>query len=218
MFLACTNLMGGAGTVYNSSNVDKTYARIDKGTSEPGYLTAASTAPDKPTVVIKTAFGGKTVQFNCTDPEAEIYYQTGSSNITASSKHVKAGTTVFFNTPMTGKDAAIYFKAYKNGKWSVVGKWGLLNVKIDKPIITPSGKASENNFKVYTQTKNSYIIYTLDGSVPSINEGTQKLTVKNGKIVWGTSAVINIPKGKTIKAIAIRNGLVTSDVVTYTNK
>ncbi|MBQ5311258.1 MAG: hypothetical protein ILP19_04365, partial [Oscillospiraceae bacterium] len=57
-----------------------------------------------------------------------------------------------------------------------------------------------------------------DGSVPSINEGTQKLTVKNGKIVWGTSAVINIPKGKTIKAIAIRNGLVTSDVVTYTNK
>ena len=39
MFTGCTNLVGGAGTKYNSSYVDKTYARIDGGTSNPGYFT-----------------------------------------------------------------------------------------------------------------------------------------------------------------------------------
>ena len=39
MFRGCTNLVGGAGTKYNSSYVDKTYARIDGGTSNPGYFT-----------------------------------------------------------------------------------------------------------------------------------------------------------------------------------
>jgi len=40
MFRGCTKLVGGAGTKYNSSYVDKTYARIDGGTSNPGYFTA----------------------------------------------------------------------------------------------------------------------------------------------------------------------------------
>ena len=39
MFRGCTNLVGGSGTKYNSSYVDKTYARIDGGTSSPGYFT-----------------------------------------------------------------------------------------------------------------------------------------------------------------------------------
>ena len=42
MFLSSTKLMGGAGTKYNSSYVDKTYARIDGGTSNPGYFTDAA--------------------------------------------------------------------------------------------------------------------------------------------------------------------------------
>lgn len=40
MFSGCTNIVGGAGTSYNSGKVDKEYARIDGGTSNPGYLTA----------------------------------------------------------------------------------------------------------------------------------------------------------------------------------
>ncbi|MBO4590804.1 MAG: BspA family leucine-rich repeat surface protein [Bacteroidaceae bacterium] len=41
MFTGCTNLVGGAGTTYDASHVDKTYARIDNGPSSttPGYLT-----------------------------------------------------------------------------------------------------------------------------------------------------------------------------------
>ncbi len=39
MFSSCTALVGGAGTKYNSSHVDKAYAHIDGGTSNPGYFT-----------------------------------------------------------------------------------------------------------------------------------------------------------------------------------
>ncbi len=41
MFTNCTSLVGGQGTTYNSSNpMDKTYAHIDGGPSNPGYFTA----------------------------------------------------------------------------------------------------------------------------------------------------------------------------------
>lgn len=39
MFRGCSNLVGGAGTTYNSSYTDRTYAHIDEGTKNPGYFT-----------------------------------------------------------------------------------------------------------------------------------------------------------------------------------
>ena len=48
MFTGSTKLVGGAGTKYNSSYVDKTYARIDGGTSNPGYFTAIADKPKEP--------------------------------------------------------------------------------------------------------------------------------------------------------------------------
>ena len=39
MFNECTSLKGGEGTAYDSDKIDKTYARIDGGTSAPGYFT-----------------------------------------------------------------------------------------------------------------------------------------------------------------------------------
>ena len=39
MFSGCTNLVGGAGTKYDSTKIDKAYAHIDGGTSNPGYFT-----------------------------------------------------------------------------------------------------------------------------------------------------------------------------------
>ena len=39
MFDSVYNLVGGSGTVYDHSKIDKTYARIDGGASNPGYFT-----------------------------------------------------------------------------------------------------------------------------------------------------------------------------------
>ena len=39
MFEGCTSLVGGMGTTFDENYTDKTYARIDRGTAEPGYFT-----------------------------------------------------------------------------------------------------------------------------------------------------------------------------------
>ena len=39
MFLGCTSLVGGQKTTYDSTKTDKTYARVDGGTTSPGYFT-----------------------------------------------------------------------------------------------------------------------------------------------------------------------------------
>ena len=39
MFGECTSLVGGAGTKYDPNHTDHKYARIDGGTSNPGYFT-----------------------------------------------------------------------------------------------------------------------------------------------------------------------------------
>ena len=44
VFTDCPNLVGGKGTTYDASHVDKAYAHIDGGPSNPGYFTAKSTA------------------------------------------------------------------------------------------------------------------------------------------------------------------------------
>ncbi len=41
-FKNCNNLIGGSGTTYNAANVSGEYARVDGGTSAPGYFTSAT--------------------------------------------------------------------------------------------------------------------------------------------------------------------------------
>ena len=45
MFFACTSLVGGAGTHYDANHTNHSYAHIDGGTANPGYLTAAGAEP-----------------------------------------------------------------------------------------------------------------------------------------------------------------------------
>ena len=40
MFVLCSKLVGGAGTTYDENHIDKEYARIDGGPSNPGYFTS----------------------------------------------------------------------------------------------------------------------------------------------------------------------------------
>ena len=44
MFTNCTSLVGGQGTTYDANHIDKAYAHIDGGPSNPGYFTAKTEA------------------------------------------------------------------------------------------------------------------------------------------------------------------------------
>lgn len=61
MFTSCDKLEGGAGTTYASSKVmDKTYARIDGGTSAPGYFwsaTGTQSLTNSVNVNVESAYG-----------------------------------------------------------------------------------------------------------------------------------------------------------------
>ena len=72
MFYNSTLLVGGLGTTYNSSYVDKTYARIDGGTSSPGYFTDVSQKPtqfgqDSWTTIIANIKAGNTSKYKVGD-------------------------------------------------------------------------------------------------------------------------------------------------------
>ena len=71
MFYGCTKLIGGAGTKYNSSYVDKTYARIDGGTSNPGYFTSIpepnSFSSDSWMTIAKAVKSGNLSKYNVGD-------------------------------------------------------------------------------------------------------------------------------------------------------
>ncbi len=45
MFSGCSSIIGGAGTTYNGSYIDVTYAKIDGGDSNPGYFSSKPIGP-----------------------------------------------------------------------------------------------------------------------------------------------------------------------------
>ena len=59
-FIGCTSLVGGAGTHYDESHTDHTYARIDGGASNPGYFTEKSTTDQEDVDEITIKEIGKT--------------------------------------------------------------------------------------------------------------------------------------------------------------
>ena len=70
MFADCTSLVGGAGTSYDDEHKDATYARIDGGEDNPGYLTGKILEPyavlsdnDDDAVINGITVKGKTLTF-----------------------------------------------------------------------------------------------------------------------------------------------------------
>ena len=72
MFTGCTSLVGGMGTTYNANHLDKTYAHIDGGPSNPGYLT--SNLPAAPYACYTPS--NTTLTFYCDNVRA---YRTGTT-------------------------------------------------------------------------------------------------------------------------------------------
>ena len=61
MFTNCSKLKGGNGTPYNSKITDKTYARIDGGTKNPGYFTDINA---KSTLTVTGSNNAKGISFD----------------------------------------------------------------------------------------------------------------------------------------------------------
>ena len=83
LFKLCPNLVGGAGTTYNTDHADHTYACIDGGASNPGYFTSkgGGASPTEETITVSSA--GQTTWCSDKDldftgyPDLKAYVATG---------------------------------------------------------------------------------------------------------------------------------------------
>ncbi len=79
MFKSCTSLVGGAGTTYNANYTDHTYARIDGGSSNPGYFTDKNAMPSP-----------------SADPEPYAVLTDNDDEITTDNGTIKGRTLTFY--------------------------------------------------------------------------------------------------------------------------
>ena len=76
MFNDCTSLQGSSGTAYDATKIDYTYARLDGGTSSPGYLSSIQA------YYVTDTLGVRTFYYNSNPPaNARIIKGTDLSNM-----------------------------------------------------------------------------------------------------------------------------------------
>ncbi len=101
VFYRCKSLVGGAGTVYNSSHTDYTYAHVDGGVSNPGYFTLKTLDGDVDcdgkvnindvTVLINLLLSGNQVDING-EPDVDGDGRVSISDVTTLINMLLAGS------------------------------------------------------------------------------------------------------------------------------
>ena len=94
MFKSCAKLVGGAETTFDSTQVGPSYAHVDGGTDNPGYLTLKSAGPGP--VIVKPELGSATIVTG----DAKMF------RISVSNPVVGAAYTLFTATALDGEFTA----------------------------------------------------------------------------------------------------------------
>ncbi len=148
-----------------------------------------------PVITINPSSGGNTgeVTISSATPDVTIYYTTDGSSPTTSS-------TVYNGVFNINNGQTVKAIAARTGYWeSEIASVTFTAAKVETPVIniTPSGVTFSSD------TPDATFYYTINGDDP-----TTSLTPWNGTPITGVS------EGATIKVIAAKAGMITSDVVT----
>ena len=139
MFKDCINLVGGSGTKYNSSHIDKTYARIDGGTSNPGYFTDITDVPnsfstDSWKTIIKAVKNNNISKYNVGDTKAIDMgsYGTHTLRVANMSTPSECSTSRFSQTAcgFVLEFADIITTHTMNDTYTNVGGWPATSMRI----------------------------------------------------------------------------------------
>lgn len=111
------------------------------------------------------------------------------------------------NVPIYGEDGSIIgYKAIANGIKPNGGNWQSGLPRVSAPVADPrstSFKGASQDVILTTSTESADIYYTLDGTIPT--SGSTKYT-----------AAISVTATTTVKAFAVKSGMVPSEVITET--
>lgn len=191
-----------AGGSSNINNISVTGTAITSGEGTPGTVSNVVANPNGGAV----ASGSEITLFTPTD-NATVYYAVYSPSTTLQDSGSFLGTdqiTLNFN----GAADPITVKAYATANGlndSAVSSWTFTQAKVGNVTATPaSGEVTVGTDVTLSADSGATIYYTTDESTPSTSSTkyTDKITIPS------------LPY--TIKAIAVKNGYVNSDVAAFT--
>ena len=195
MFSGCYKLVGGKGTVFDNRIIDKTYARIDGGTTNPGYFTDINTIL-APTITRNGTTND--IVMTCATAGASIYYTTNGTTPTENNTQYTGPITV-------SKNCTIKAIAVKEGFEN--SRVATYNVNWFK-VATPTFSYNNLQLTISTTTEGATIYYTTDDSTPSATNGKAQVY----------SSPISLSANTTVKAIAVKENFNNSDVATFSFK
>ena len=209
MFTGCTKLVGGADTAYSSSHVEKDYAHVDGGTSNPGYFTNNVFLAYADIKVGQTADPQLTIKSKVFDDYTSIKYE-----IVSGSEYVSVNETSGVVTGKKNGTATIKVTlGAENGDTiTAEGTVNVMGVGITSVDLTYNnvhvGETVDPGLSILPSNADPYqsIKYeiTAGGEYASVNENTGVVT---GKAV-GTA---------TVKVTIVdANGNTVSDTATVT--
>ncbi|MBQ7991153.1 MAG: chitobiase/beta-hexosaminidase C-terminal domain-containing protein [Oscillospiraceae bacterium] len=167
------------------------FGGCDDPNCEYNKITLAHTAVS---FTVKGVFGGRNVTFSSDHKDALIYYtQANTSTLTENDPHVRAGDTVLFEDYY----GTVYARTYIDGIWGVPCRLILKIPKVNTPVISQN----RNICTITTTTPDCFIIYTTDGTEPSLTNG-----------IWSSRKVsVDVTEVTILRAIAVRSCFTNSD-------
>ena len=171
MFLGCTSLVGGKGTVYDANHTDVAYAHLDGGTSNPGYFTNGAKydpvmLPANEDYIGLTSFRAdwtdETTEANVASYTLAVNPKIDESMLLASlygSWYTDSYADITLPAPwggvnVRGGKGAIYVKNNYNGHPTGYITYtipeGYINATFSLLITTGSGSYAAGNYTVYT--------------------------------------------------------------------
>lgn len=120
IFYACGSLVGGAGTKYDSSHTDVSYAHIDGGEENPGYLTKQKEQVKTPTfrfdnenLILETETEGATILYEI----KEYDYNLDNDSIAkiAAQMTISDTASVYKDPILINKDVIVLARGTKEG-------------------------------------------------------------------------------------------------------
>lgn len=182
----------------DGTNITKTFKAVVENTEDTGNKCEKVTASIESGSTVEK---GTKVELKTTTEGADIYYTTdGTCPCTLGS-----ASRIKYNAPIeiNGYTFIIAY-AVKDGMEDSNTRGFIYNVseKVKTPAASPKGGSVSNGTKVSLScdTENAVIYYTTDGKIPSA--ASVKYT-----------APINVNKAMTIKAVAVKDGMTNSDIM-----
>lgn len=221
MFFSCSELVGGAGTTYNISYNDASYAHIDGGPSNPGYFTDVNAEP-VPVLykllvagtIVKTGnkddvLGDGTVRF---DPETSTLTLTNANILTDKEEaiytEINLNIVLEGENTLSGSNAGIGASSdirltisgpgslYATGSICGIGS-AYLTIKDNAQV-----KAEGGSYGIYAA------ISTFEGEKTIIMMKGKAGAISSSSLTLNDDLVISMPEGARFKGVGVMEGAI----------